>query len=633
MDELDNVDDFFDSDTEVPEEQKTATFFIPESQSVVSALGNPNEVQVYHRTPKFTPGKTPTNPISQKKASIVNLSSRKTPSNFTTIDDNDNTPMSDDYSTSEFNLPLPPLPPTPNSNPNSNFNPNSTINLKSPLFSPPSSKIDEIVMGIDLQSVAQSLAPAPVPEPTPNRQLSSKRRDDAESAIETPVASTSKRRFPRKKASKIISNFANEVMQDKENIVTNNRTSLTENSFLGDDEASGDDLFNSSSDKSGKTPLEETRKSMSNKKTNKIPTPVQRTQTDEETESDEDDDDIDDILLNIHSKKLPSINKKKTKNTPNYKDDDMEDDDDEFPLVHSKKTKKQSAKTTKKQPVRPKKQEKPKKQAKAPKKQTRQEKPKKQTKQTKKTKDQQKNTFYAPVIASPFTATLMEASISETPVEETPRRSEKPVASSLNLEFDEPSYFNSDSERNDEEMMSDLSDNEEEMDDMEIYQGFKLSDLEKAKVDKLKKIMKHYSLPVYGRKSEMIKRLTKHIKDTKAGRKRVDSLAPTPSPSKRTPRTSLIDYEPVVGSKRPRITRTKPLAYWNNERVQYSRQKRKSGDFSTVVDLIREQEDKEFLPPSKRRKYREEPFPPIPVYSAHQDVEVNFSKFLLFYIL
>ena len=166
-----------------------------------------------------------------------------------------------------------------------------------------------------------------------------------------------------------------------------------------------------------------------------------------------------------------------------------------------------------------------------------------------------------------------------------------------------------------------------EQEDFEIGEGLNLSELDGLRVEQIKRLMHHFKLPVYGRKTEMIARLRRHFQDRRAGRKRVDSLAPSPIRSRRS---SLVDGddEDTVGQKRKkRITRTKPLEYWNNERVQYSRQKRPSGDFATVVDLIREPEpSKGCLPPSKRRKYNEEEFPEVRVFSTAQEKDVPFCK-------
>jgi len=159
-----------------------------------------------------------------------------------------------------------------------------------------------------------------------------------------------------------------------------------------------------------------------------------------------------------------------------------------------------------------------------------------------------------------------------------------------------------------------------EEEDFDIIENFKLSELDTLRVEQIKGILRHYKIPVYGRKAEMIIRLRRHFKDQRAGRPRMDSLAPSPSPSPRRPRRSSL-----LNKRRSRITRTKPLEFWNNERVRYSREKRKSGDFATVVDLIREQEASvDILPPSKRRKYEEEPFPAVPVYSTVQDQTVSY---------
>ena len=193
------------------------------------------------------------------------------------------------------------------------------------------------------------------------------------------------------------------------------------------------------------------------------------------------------------------------------------------------------------------------------------------------------------------------------------------------------------------------SDNEEEDDEGKDLGEIRLSDLQNLKVEHLKQILKHYELPTVGRKAEMILRIKEFFTDKKNGKKRKDSIylmnaTPTPK-KKKKPSRYKVDQEfseeeeeeegaesssQAATGRSKRITRIKPLKFWENERIEYAKKHRPSGDFATVVNIIRNNEDKDTLqPPSKRRKYEDEPFPTALVYSASHEKNINYRSFSL----
>lgn len=526
MDDMDNIEDFFDSDTEYPTDNISIPIDIPTPNDVVATLASEvlskapppapvptpqKKPAVYTRTPKFTPGNTkPSRKSSVIKTPQLNKFSPIPPTRISLMSPSETTETYEE--SSEYAFPLPPIPPTPGKEANP-----SEINLESLPFSPPQ-KLNSEKIQVDLNAIEMTMA-ADMKSTTP-KSISKPKSNQKEN--EEIIISSSKKRKSSVKPSpqsikpvKSSNKKKNSVQPKKKN---NNRTPLT--------------TINAN------RPV--ITQSM-------IASPFSAT------------------LLETN---LMDDSPTRTKSFLSESEDEEMDDDSLLSIS----------------------------------------------------------------VGKPSTKKVSISSISGSSLDES---MESVRGSSSNDKSHRLSTLLEETESEVESPLKDPSVRsimydpsvDVDPDDFVLANDFKLSEIDSLSVGKLKKILKFYELPVYGRKSEMVERLKKHFVDKRAGRKRVDSLAPTPSPVRR--RSSLIDGdEPTVGMKRKRITRTKPLEYWNNERVIYSRQKRKSGDFATVVDLIREPEtSSNCLPPSKRRKYREEPFPSVPVYSTAQDKDVKFRKY------